>query len=145
MQLTRAATPFLGIVGAGLTLIGTFVGIADAGTQLVYWQMGTGNQVAMIALAHRFENATGATAIFMAGGISLMAGSILLALALWRSRVAPAWAAACLPVGLIGTVAAFASASRPGLVAASVAMLVGLGAIALRPGPLAVPAVASAV
>jgi hypothetical protein len=118
------------ILGAGLMQIGALVGVADSGTQLVYWQARTGDPAQMTALFHRYESATGATVVFMVGGISLMAGSLLLATALGRARVAPVWAALCLPLGLIGSIAAQGAGSRPALVAAALVLLAGLGPIA---------------
>jgi hypothetical protein len=149
MQLTRERMPLPAILGAGLMEIGVLVGIADAGTQLVYWQAGArgANAAEMAALLHRFESAPGATAIFMIGGLSLMAGSVLVGIALWRARVAPGWAGLCLPVGLIGTVVAFGAGSRPMLVGASVVLVVGLSRVALvrEAAPSSTAAVAASV
>jgi hypothetical protein len=134
MHLTRTRAPLPAVLGAGLMQLGVLVGIADAGTQLVYWQTGTrsADPAQMARLLHRFESAPGANAIFMAGGLSLMAGSIVLGFALWRARVAPVWAALCLPLGLIGTVVAFGAGSRPMLAGASVVLLAGLTVVAIR-------------
>jgi hypothetical protein len=95
---------------------------------------------------HRYENAAAANAIFMVGGISLMAGSLLLATALWRTRVAPVWAAYSLPLGLIGSIAAQAAGNRPLLIGGSLVLLAGLGRIATtrEPGRSAQAAAASA-
>src|SRR6266516_5479085 len=118
--------------------IGALVGVADSGTQLVYWQTAGADPAQMTALVHRYENAAAANAIFMVGGISLMVGSLLLATALWRARVARVWAAYCLPLGLIGSIAAQAAGSRPMLIGGSLVLLAGLGRIATmrEPRPL---------
>jgi hypothetical protein len=139
MHRCRDRAPFPATVGAGLMQIGVIAGIADAGTGLVYWQLAShdANAAQVAGQLHRFENAPGATVIFMIGGLSLMAGSILLAVALTRAHVVPIWAAACLPVGLIASVVANASGSRPMLVAASLILLAGLGRIAARREPAA--------
>jgi Domain of unknown function (DUF4386) len=146
MQLARERAPLTAIVGAGLMQIGALVGVADSGTQLVYWQTAGGDPAQMTALVHRYENAAAANAIFLVGGISLMAGSLLLATALWRARVAPVWAAYCLPLGLIGSIAAQAAGDRPLLIGGSLILLAGLGRIATtrEPGRSARTAAASA-
>lgn len=115
MRLARSRAPFPAIVGAGLMQVGTLVGVADAGIQLVYWQTGArgADPAQMTALLDRVENAAGVSIVFMVGGFSLIAGSLLLGIALWRTRVAPAWAALCLPLGVISNIFAFAAGSRP--------------------------------
>lgn len=145
LQLTRPRAPFPAIVGAGLMQVGALVAVADAGTQLVYWQTGArgANAAQMAALLHRYESASAAGVIFMVGGLSLMAGSVLLGFALWRARVVSALLALCLPVGTVGVVAAFAAGSRPLLVGASAVLLAGLSAVALRDASTALPAPAA--
>ena len=112
--------------------VGTLVGVADAGSQLVEWQTGArGADLAqMIALLHRFDGATGATALCMVGGLSLIAGSLLLGVALRRARVAPVWAAACLPLGIVVNVVSYGAGSRLLLAASSVVLLAGLARVA---------------
>lgn len=146
LQLTRTRSPFAAIVGTGLMQVGALVAVADAGTQLVYWQTGArgADAAQMAALLHRYESAPAAGAIFMVGGLSLIAGSVLLGFALWRARVVPAPLALCLPAGILGAVAAFAAGSRPLLVGASAVLLAGLGAVALRDASAALPAPAAA-
>lgn len=144
LRLARAGAPFAAIVGAGLMQIGTLVGVADAGSQLVEWQTGArgADPAQMIALLHRFDGATGATALFMVGGLALVAGSLLLGVALWRARVAPVWAALCLPLGIVANVVSYGAGSRPLLVASSLVLLAGLVRIAAtaEPQPAAVAA-----
>jgi hypothetical protein len=53
MQLARERAPPTAIVGAGLMQIAALVGVADSGTQLVYWQTAGGDRAQMTALAHR--------------------------------------------------------------------------------------------
>jgi hypothetical protein len=137
MHRARDRAPFAAIFGAGLMQLGVVAGIADSGTGLVYWQLASHGASAahVTAQVQRFESATGATVIFMIGGLSLMVGSILLGVALARTRVVPVWAAICLPLGLISSVVANASGSRPMLVAASLILLAGLGRVAARRAP----------
>jgi hypothetical protein len=126
-QLAGDRAPLVTLVGVGLFAVGAFVAVADCGTQLVYWQMGRGDRGQMLALAHRYENAAGANAVFLVGGLAFVAGGALLALALVRSRAVPVWAAACLPVGIVVNIVGFASGSRALLVASGVVLTVGLG------------------
>jgi hypothetical protein len=84
----------------------------------------------MAALAHRYEGAPAASVIFMLGALALLAGAILLAVALVRTQAAPVWAAICLPVGLVANIAAFTSSSRALLVVSSLILLAGMGRVA---------------
>lgn len=143
MERARQTRPLGAIVGAGLCFVGAFGAVADSATQLVYWQMGTGNRAAMLALADRYEHAAGASAIFMVGGISLIVGSVLLGTALGRSRAVPVWAAAAVPAGVLANILGFAAGSRAVLVASGVILLAGFVRAATRPSAAA-PAVASA-
>lgn len=131
LQRTRERAPGAAVVGAGLLAIGAFVALIDSATQLVYWQMGVGDRTQMVALLHRYEGAPGATLIFMVGALSLVSGSIVLAVALVRAQAAPVWAALLLPLGMVTNIAGFASGSRAVLIGSSVLLLAGLGRIAL--------------
>ena len=131
MQATRDAAPFTSIVGAGLLAVGGFVALADSATQLVYWQMGTqADRPQMTALLHRYENAPGATVIFMIGALALVVGAILLAVALVRAHSAPVWAAALVPVGMILNIGSFIGSSRVLLFVSSLVLLAGFGSVA---------------
>jgi Domain of unknown function (DUF4386) len=141
MTLTRDETPRTAIFGGGLLQLGAFVALIDSATQLVYWKMGSpaSDRAQMAALLHRYENAPGASVIFMIGALALVAGSLLLAVALTRSRVAPLWAAVLLPLGMIANIAAFVASSRPLLIGSSVALLVALGVVAVSGRSVGVP------
>jgi hypothetical protein len=119
------------IVGVGLCSIGAFVAVADSGTQLVYRQMSGGDRGQMLALAHRYEHAAGATAFFMIGGLAFMAGAIVLAIGLVRARALPVWAAACLPIGIIVNIVGFAAGSRALLIASGILLVAGFGRAAV--------------
>src|SRR6185437_7847849 len=60
----------------------------------------------------RFDDAGGDSIIFTIGGLALVVGCALLAVALWRTRTVPRWAAVALPVGAVVNIAGFASNSR---------------------------------
>jgi hypothetical protein len=133
MQMTRLASPFCAIAGAGLLAVGGLVALSDSATQLVYWQMGTkgADPAQMAALIHRYENAAGASAIFMLGALAFVVGSVLVAAALVRAKAAPAWAAVLVPAGLVLNIASFVGSSRLLLIASSLVLLAGLGRVAL--------------
>src|SRR5207253_1894456 len=117
----------------GLLQLGAFVALIDSATQLVYWKMGSAgaDPAQMVALLHRYENAPAASVIFMVGALGLVAGSLLLAVALIRTRIAPLWVGALLPLGMVANIAAFVASSRPLLIGSSVALLVPLAVAAL--------------
>jgi hypothetical protein len=65
----------------------------------------------------------------------LIASSLLLAFALRRSRLVPSWAIACLPLGMVANIAAFAAQSRLVRVASSLILLTGF--VRFAAGPVA--------
>ena len=136
MQLGRDRAPFASIIGAGLCAVGTFVAVADSGTQLVYWQMARGDRGEMVALAQRYEHAAGATAFFTVGGLAFMVGALLLGIGLVRARALPVWAAACIPTGIIVNIVGFASGSRTLLIASGVILVAGFGRAAVLSRPV---------
>lgn len=142
MTLTRERAPRTAIFGGGLLEVGAFVALIDSATQLVYWKMGSSaaDRPQMVALLHRYENAPAASAIFMIGALALVVGSLLLAVALTRAHIAPLWASALLPLGVVANIAAFGAGSRLLLIASAVALLVPLGFAALSGRLLATPA-----
>ncbi|MGZ4398916.1 MAG: hypothetical protein ACXVZ1_10940, partial [Gaiellaceae bacterium] len=133
MTMTREQVPRTAIFGGGLLQLGAFVALIDSATQLVYWQMGSpaSDRPQMLALLHRYENAPAASAIFMIGALALVVGSLLLAVALTRSKIAPLWASVLLPLGLVANIAAFVAGSRLLLIGSSLVLLVPLGFAAL--------------
>jgi hypothetical protein len=133
MNATRDGAARSAIIGGGLLQLGAYVALIDSATQLVYWKMGrpVADRAAMASLLHRYENAPAASIIFAVGALALVAGSVLLAVALTRTRIAPLWAGALLPLGMVANIAAFVGSSRLLLIASSVALLVPLGFVAL--------------
>ena len=133
MTLTREGAPRTAILGGGLLQLGAFVALIDSATQLVYWKMGSpaADRTQMAALLHRYENAPAASVIFMVGALALVAGSMLLAVALTRTRTAPLWTGVLLPLGMVANIAAFVASSRPLLIGSSLVLLVPLGFVAL--------------
>jgi hypothetical protein len=141
MNSTRERAPKTAIVGGGLLQLGAYVALIDSATQLVYWKMGRpiADRSAMTALLHRYENAPAASLIFMVGALALVVGSVLLAVALARTRTAPLWAVVLLPLGMVANVAAFVGSSRPLLIVSSVVLLVPLAFVAVSDRSLGEP------
>jgi hypothetical protein len=121
--------PRLGLVGGGLALLGALIAVGDATGELMYWQMAApgADRAQMAALADRYENATGSSLIFTIGGLALVGGLILLAIALWRTRTAPAWAAAGIPLGAAINIVGFSASSSALVIASNVVVLAALG------------------
>ena len=126
--------PRLGLLGGALGLLGTLIAVGDSTTELMYWQMGapSADRAQMIALSDRYDNATGSSLIFTVGGLAVIVGLAILAVALWRTRLAPAWAAACVPAGAIANIAGFAQSSNLVVLVSNVILLAGLGWIGSR-------------
>jgi hypothetical protein len=142
LELTRERSPFASVVGTGLAGIGMFAAAADAGGQLVYWRMGSGDRTQMLALAHRYDHAAAVNAIFQVGGLALVVGSVLLGLAL--ARTAPLWAAVGFPLGVVVNVVGYAAGSRPLLVASGVVLTIALTRVAAKYVPAGAAAAAPA-
>jgi hypothetical protein len=127
--MVSGRAPRLGLLGGGLALLGALVATGDATTELMYWQMGApgADRAQMAALADRYENAVGTSLVFTVGGLALVVGLAILAVALWRLRIAPAWAAAGLPVGAIVNIVGFAANSNAVVIVSNVVLLAAFG------------------
>lgn len=132
MQLLRDGAPWLASLGGGLAGLGILVALGDSMTELMFWQMGSpaADRAQMVALAHRYGTATGSSLIFAIGGIAIILGFVLVGVGLWRARVVPAWAALCVPAGVIVNIVGFSAHSVPILVASSIVLLAGFGRVA---------------
>jgi hypothetical protein len=132
MNLMRERAPLAGCIGGSLALLGTLVAIGDSTVQLVMWQMGApgADPAQMAALLKRFDDATGSALIFTIGGLAVLAGTVVLAIGLTRARLAPAWAAACLPLGTVVNVAAYGAGSRTLLAVSYAILLAGFAPLA---------------
>jgi hypothetical protein len=140
MNLLRDASPRWAYLAGGLAQLGLIIAVGDAATELMYWQMGdpSADHAQMTALANRYEDAIGSALIYNIGGLAVLAGTLLLAVSLWRTRVVPRWSAAGVAVSLLANLAAFTVANQPLLIASYLIMLAALGRIALT--VLATPA-----
>jgi hypothetical protein len=123
-QISERA-PRLGLLGGGLALFGVVVAIGDGTCELIYWQMGAqgADRTQMAALAHRFETATGSSLLFTIGGLAVIVGLVLLAVALWRTRATPALVAAGLPAGTVLNIAGFSSSNNALVIASNAVLL----------------------
>jgi hypothetical protein len=132
--LVSERAPRLGLVGGALALLGALVAVGDATTELMYWQMGapSADPAQMAALADRYESAAGSSLVFAVGGLAIVVGLALLAAALWRQRVAPAWAAAAVPVGVVVNIAGFSVNSNGVVLASNLVLVAGLGWVGHR-------------
>ena len=120
-------SPRLAHIGGTLSLFGALVAVGDSMSQLMIWQMGAdgANRAQMAALLHRFDNVAGASLVFALGGLAIVIGMVLLSIALYRSRTAPAWAAAALVAGMVLNIVGFSSASTGVLIFSAVVLLAG--------------------
>jgi hypothetical protein len=147
MQLIRQRSPRWAYAAGGLALVGMLVAIGDAATELMYWKMGSaGTDLStMAALSERYEAGTGF--VYAVGGLAFLLGTVLMGVALWRTRVVPRWAAGGLPVSAVLNIGGFAAASQPVLVISYVVMLAVfaraaaclVGSLATAPAPLVAP------
>lgn len=132
--LASDRAPRLAWAGVVLSLGGTLIAIGDATVELLIWQMGaTGaDRGQMAALLSRYQDTTGSALPFTIGGLALVVGVILLAVALVRARAVPAWAAAGLVIGVVANIAAYTASSVAALIVSSVVLLVALAPVGVR-------------
>ena len=126
----------LGAIGGGLALIGAALSLADWGGELVKVEMGalsTTYHDAMVTLLGRFDSSARIAAPLQISGIAFLLGMILLAIGLFRGRTAPGWVCVMLVAGTLGNLAGFATGSLLVLDLGNVALVVGMGYLAIRP------------
>jgi hypothetical protein len=131
-NLMRDRSPRWADLAGGAVLLAFLVAIGDGATELMYWNMGApgANLDQMVALADRYQNAAGSSLPYALGGVTLLVGSIALAIGLWRSKAAPAWAALCIPASMFANVFGYASGSQALLIASALLLLAGFTRIA---------------
>lgn len=84
----------------------------------------------MAAVIDRFDNAGGAQVLFGPGGLSFLVGSLLLAIAMFRTRSVPRWAAVVFFAGFAVQFVGFSASSVLIIAASAVLSLVSMAAIA---------------
>jgi hypothetical protein len=80
----------------------------------------------------------GTSVLYAIGGLASLVGIAVTSVALWRSRVAPRWAAVALMVATAAQIAAFSGAGQTILIASYVVLLAAFAPIAgtlVRPAP----------
>jgi hypothetical protein len=134
MRLTRTRTPRLTLIGGALLGYGTIIAVGDAMSQLTTWQMVTGHadRTQMAALLDRNANAGGASLFFAPGGLAFLVGSILLTVALVRTRVVPVWVSLAFVLGIVVQLVGFTSNSVAILAASAALCLVATVMLARR-------------
>jgi hypothetical protein len=127
--LGRLAGGRLGRIGMLVLSASLVIAIGDAMTQLMVWQMVEpgADRSQMAALMTRFDEAPGAGAVFGAGGLAYLVGTLLLTVGLARAEGFPVWIALAVGGGLILNVVGFIAASVPVILVSCVVLLVGMG------------------
>jgi hypothetical protein len=134
MRLTRAGMPRLTLVGGVLLGYGATIAVGDAMAQLTTSQMVSGHadRAQMAALLDRVDNAAGASLFFAPGGLAFLAGSILLTVALVRTRAVPVWVSVAFLLGVVVQLVGFTSSSVAVIAASAVISLVAMVMLARR-------------
>jgi hypothetical protein len=132
MRLLGHSRPVWALIAGSLAQLGILIGIGDAATQLMIWQMGApgASLGQMAALAARYDAAPGAALIFMIGGLATLCGTLLLSAGLWRAHAVPAWAAVAVPVATIANIAGLSASSVPITIVSYALLLAAFGRIA---------------
>lgn len=123
-----SGSPRLAAIGGTMLGLGTLVAIGDAMSQLMIWQMvGHGaDRHQMAALIDRFDNSGGNSAVFGVGGLAFLVGTILLSIALLRSRRTPAWATVLFALGIVLQLVGFTANSVALIMVSSVILVAGM-------------------
>ncbi|MGH3496218.1 MAG: DUF4386 family protein [Nocardioidaceae bacterium] len=140
MTLMRDRSPRWAYLAGGLAQIGLLVAIGDAATELLYWQMGApkADPGQMSALANRYESAAGSGLVYSIGGLAVLAGTVLVSVGLWRTRVVPRWTTVAISVSVLANVAGFSMANQALLIGSYLLLLPAfarIGAIVLTSAP----------
>ncbi len=133
MRLLGHSRPVWALIAGSLAQLGILIGIGDAATQLMVWQMGApgASLGQMAALATRYNTAPGAALIFMIGGLASLSGTLLLAAGLWRAHAVPAWTAIAIPAATIANIAGLSANSIPITLVSYALLLAAFGRIAV--------------
>jgi hypothetical protein len=133
MRLLGHTRPTWALIAGCLAQLGILIGIGDAATELMFWQMGApgASLGQMAALATRYNTAPGAALIFMIGGLATLSGMLLLSAGLWRAHAVPAWTAIAIPIATIANIAGLSANSVPITIASYALLLAAFGRIAV--------------
>lgn len=128
-RLTARRAPLLAGVGCVLALVGWTVGggIEGAGHALAYELARHGGQSAIYDQFLHDGAVNALTVLFIVGHVL---GTLLLGIALWRTRAIPTWAAGAVIVGVVGHFLAAANGSRALDIASFIVLVIGCTAAA---------------
>lgn len=130
LHLLKGRGVVLGHIGGGLALAGVFGYMGVLATEFVLLEMAEGGRQEMIALAERVYGSVGFGIFLLLFLFGLLLGLLILSVALWRARIVPIWAAAC--IALASVLDFVASTSTVAVVLAWILLLTGLGWIGLK-------------
>jgi len=136
MRLLGRSRPTWALIAGCAAQLGILIGVGDAATNLMFWQMGSrgASLGQMAALATRYNAAPGAALIFMIGGLATLSGTLALSAGLWRAHAVPAWTAIAVAVAMIANIAGL-SVIAPGATGGErVHVTVSIGVAALDSG-----------
>ena len=125
-------------IGYLVTQMSMLIALGDGATEMVWWQAGSphASLSQMVALSDRLDAAPGYSLVYTIGGLGGMVGIAVLAAALIRTHIAPAWAALALPAGFVTNIAGFTIANQALLVTSYVVLTLGMVRLAaLVPAP----------
>ena len=130
--VVRERSPRLGDLGGGLALLGALIAVGDVMSQLTVWQMVApgANPAQMAALLHRTDAAAGVALVFTVGGLTVLAGSVVLAIGLLRARIVPVWAAVAFIAGVFLNIGGYGAASGAIVAASWVVLLAAWAPVA---------------
>ncbi|MQB00406.1 MAG: hypothetical protein GEU78_08965 [Actinobacteria bacterium] len=133
-HLVRSGAPRLGLVGGGLALIGVVGYSAMHGADIAFLEMVKQDvgQTAAVHIIEGFEASAGGASVLALFLVGMFLGTLLLALALWRTRSAPRLAAALIAVFLVVDAAGAIAGIKPVNLVAHTLLIVGSGWIGLR-------------
>ena len=133
MRLLGRSRPTWALFAGCAAQLGILIGVGDAATNLMVWQMGSrgASLSQMAALATRYNSAPGAALIFMIGGLATLSGTLLLSAGLWRTHAIPAWTAIAVAAAVIANIVGLSVGSVPITIASFALLLTAFGRIAV--------------
>ena len=133
MRLLGRSRPAWALIAGCAAQLGILIGVGDAATNLMVWQMGSrgASLSQMAALATRYNAAPGAALIFMIGGLATLGGTLALSAGLWRAHAVPAWTAIAVAVAMIANIVGLSASSVPITIASFALLLAAFGRIAV--------------
>jgi hypothetical protein len=131
-DLVRPRRPAAATLGSALTLLGLLAVAVLVGMDFVAWQVARSTIEAdqALALLHGALTSPGVVAPLTVLLPGLVLGPALLAIALHRERIVPAWRAALIPLGLAGAFGGLPIA--PVAIVGAATLVMSLGGLGLR-------------